>query len=145
MSFDRDRILPMTELLLGAVYADSERTDEEIETVRKLLAGVFSGELPAEVATRLESFDASAFALDVAIEPFAEDPPELKRKLLELLAAVKDADEIVDLEEDAYITRVAAALGVAKADYADLVLDLEIEELTEAAETVRRGPPATPS
>ena len=54
---------------------------------------------------------------------------------------MKDADEIVDLEEDAYITRVAAALGVAKAAYADLVLDLEIEELTEVAETVRRGPP----
>lgn len=141
MSFDRDRILPMTELLLGAVHADSERTEAEIEAVRKLLGGVFDGELPKEVAERLEAFDAASFALDAAVEPFADDPPELKRKLLELLAAVKDADEIVDLEEDAYITRVAAALGVAKAAYADLVLDLEIEELTEVAETVRRGPP----
>lgn len=135
----------MTELLLGAVHADSERTDEEIETVRKLLGGVFAGELPGEVATRLDAFDPAAFALDAAVEPFAEDPPELKRKLLELLAAVRDADEIVDLEEDAYITRVAAALGMAKADYADLVLDLEIEELTEVAETVRRGPPTPPA
>lgn len=141
MSFDRDRILPMTEVLLGAVYADSERTDSEIAAVRTLLAGVFEGELPAEVATRLDAFDASAFALDVAIEPFLDDPPELKRKLLELVAAVRDADEIVDLEEDAYITRVAAALGVAKAAYADLVLDLEIEEMAEVVETVRRGPP----
>lgn len=141
MSFDRDRILPMTEILLGAVYADSERTDSEIEAVRKLLGGVFAGELPAEVATRLDAFDPAAFALDVAIEPFVDDPPELKRKLLELVAAVRDADEIVDLEEDAYITRVAAALGVAKAAYADLVLDLEIEEMTDVVETVRRGPP----
>lgn len=139
MSFDRERILPMTEILLGAVYADDERTDEEIAAVRKLLASVFDGELPAEVAERLDSFDPKAFALDVAIEPFADDAPELKRKLLELVAAVRDADEIVDLDEDAYIARVAGMLGVAKSDYADLVLDLEIEEMGEVAETVARG------
>ena len=75
MSFDRDRILPMTELLLGAVHADSERTDAEIEAVRKLLAGVFDGELPKEVAERLEAFDAASFALDAAVEPFVDDPP----------------------------------------------------------------------
>lgn len=138
-SFDRDRILPLTDILLGAVYADSERTDAEIEAVEKLLAGVFDGELPGEVAQRLESFDPAKFALGEAIEPFADDPDELKRKLLELVAAVRDADELVDLEEDAYIERVAAALGVAKAAYADLVLDLEIEDLGENVETVRRG------
>jgi uncharacterized tellurite resistance protein B-like protein len=139
MSFERDRILPLTDVLLGAVYADAERTDEEIEAVKKLLASVFDGDLPAEVATRLESFDAAAFALDAAIEPFVDDSPELKRKLLELVAAVRDADEIVDLEEDAYVTRVAGMLGVPKTAYADLVLDLEVEELGEVAETVARG------
>jgi len=111
----------------------------ERDALKKLLAGVLDGDLPAEVATRLESFDAAAFALDAAIEPFVDDSPELKRKLLELVAAVRDADEIVDLEEDAYVTRVAGMLGVAKAAYADLVLDLEVEELTEVAETVARG------
>ncbi|MBN8616446.1 MAG: TerB family tellurite resistance protein [Deltaproteobacteria bacterium] len=139
MSFERDRILPMTDVLLGAVYADAERTDAEIEAVKKLLGSVFDGELPSDVAARLDAFDPATFALDVAIEPFADDAPALKRKLLELVAAVRDADDIVDFEEDAYVMRVAAMLGVAKADYADLVLDLEVEELTEVAETVARG------
>lgn len=139
MSFERDRILPLTDVLLGAVYADSERTDAEIEAVKKLLASVFDGELPEEVAARLEGFDAKAFELDAALEPFVSDSPELHRKLLELVATVRDADEIHDLEEDAYITRIAGMLGVPKTAYADLVLDLEIEELGEVVETVARG------
>lgn len=139
MSFAPERILPMTDVLLGAVYADSERTDAEIEAVKKLLVSVFDGELPADVAARIDGFDAAKFALDAAIEPFVDDPPELHRKLLELVAAVRDADDIVDFEEDAYITRVAAMLGVPKIAYADLVLDLEVEDLTEVAEIVARG------
>lgn len=139
MSFERDRILPMTDVLLGAVYADSERTDAEIEAVKKLLASVFDGDLPEEVAKRLESFDPKAFELDAALEPFVSDPPELHRKLLELVAGVRDADEVHDLEEDDYITRVAGMLGVPKVAYADLVLDLEIEELVEVAVTVASG------
>jgi hypothetical protein len=90
-------------------------------------------------ATRIDGFDAKAFELDAALEPFVADPPELHRKLLELVAAVRDADEIHDLEEDAYINRVAGMLGVPKTAYADLVLDLEIEDLGEVAETVARG------
>lgn len=139
MSFAPERILPMTDVLLGAVYADSERTDAEIAAVKKLITSVFDGELPADVAARLDDFDASKFELDTALEPFVSDPPELHRKLLELVAAVRDADEIHDLEEDAYITRVAGMLGVPKLAYADLVLDLEIEDLSEVAETVARG------
>ncbi len=139
MSFAPERILPMTDILLGAVYADSERTDAEIEAVKKLLESVFDGDLPADVAARLDDFDAAKFELDAALEPFIADPPELHRKLLELVAAVRDADEIHDLEEDTYITRVAGMLGVPKLAYTDLVLDLEVEDLTDVAETVARG------
>ena len=47
-----------------------------------------------------------------------------KRKLLELIASVNDADEVLDLAEDAYLRHVAIGMGVAEAEIADLTLEV---------------------
>jgi hypothetical protein len=65
-----DRILPLSELLLGAAYADKELKDQERDEVRTLLQGL-AGDLPAEVDEKLKSFDPDKFDL----KPRARDLP----------------------------------------------------------------------
>jgi len=137
-----DRILEITDLLMGAAHADSEyRTDEDV-VVRKLLRELLGEEeLPADVEARLKAFRADEFDVAKTAATFAGDPASEKRKLLELVAAVRDADEEIDLDEDEYLRSLAAALGVAAEEVKDLVLDYEVEELREHLGALRRPPP----
>lgn len=134
-----DRIMVLTDLLLGAVHADGSVEGSEEAAVRKLLGELHGGALPEGVEARIKGFDAKHFDLAAAARDFAADEPVKKRRLLELVAAVRDADDVIDLAEDDYMVRLATALGMKKSEYADLTL--EIEELREAFEDVRKPPP----
>jgi uncharacterized tellurite resistance protein B-like protein len=146
MSDVKGRIMVITDLLLGAAYADDEHRGSEEETVRKLLGELLGGEeLPAEVDTRIKTFPSGSFDLEATAEDFANDPPIQKRKLLELVAAVHDADEELDFAEDAYLKKLGVALGLAPKDFADLTLDIEIEELKASfSELAGSVPPPVP-
>lgn len=138
----RDRIMVITDLLLGAVYSDEKLRGTEEEAVRKLLSELLGeGELPAEVDTRIKTFPANTFNLEATAKDFAADPPIKKRKLLELVAAVHEADEETDLAEDDYMRSLAKALGMKPEEYSDLTLDYEIEELRESLSELRKPPP----
>jgi hypothetical protein len=67
-----------------------------------------------------------------------------KRKLLELVASVRDADDEVDLAEDEYLVALAKALGMQKAEYSDLALEYEVETLRENLGALASVPPAPP-
>ena len=134
-----DRIMVLTDLLLGAVHADGTVEGSEEAAVRKLLGELHGGKLPDAVDARIKGFDAKGFDLTAAARDFAADAPVKKRRLLELVAAVRDADDVIDLAEDDYMVRLATALGMQKSEYGDLTL--EIEELREAFEDVRKPPP----
>jgi hypothetical protein len=111
-----------------------------------------SGEsvLPAALEARIDGFRPAAFDLDATVASLAIDDAASKRQLLELIAAVHEADDITDLDEDAYLRAVAEALGVPAADYADLVIDeLAVESIRGAwaglsDATPRRKPPPLP-
>ena len=63
----RDRILVLTDLFLGAVWADDEFTEGEQRAVRALLAELLlvkPDELPEAVEERIQSFDPLKFDLD---------------------------------------------------------------------------------
>jgi hypothetical protein len=77
----------------------------------------------------------------LAAADFAADPPIKKRRLLELVAAVRDADEEVDLSEDDYLRALAGALGMSPDEYEDLTLDYEVDELRESFEELAKPPP----
>ena len=56
----KDRILVITDLMLGALYADATMTGEEDRAVREVLGKLLltpGGELPPEVDARLEEID----------------------------------------------------------------------------------------
>jgi hypothetical protein len=63
-----------------------------------------------------------------------------KLKILELIVAVHDSDEVWDLHEDEYLRSVAEAMGLPKEKYKDMTLDFSIEE----AGTVLKPPPLPP-
>jgi uncharacterized tellurite resistance protein B-like protein len=111
----RDRILVLTDLFLGALWADDEFTDDEQHAVRRLLADLLvvkPENLPEAVEERIRTFDPLKFDLEAAAQDFAADPPMAKRRLLELVGKMVDADGVVDMQEDEYLRRLADALGM---------------------------------
>lgn len=140
----RDRILVLTDLFMGALWADDEFSEDEQRAVRALLADlllVTPQTLPANVEERIVGFDPLAFDLEAAAADFAADPPMAKRRLLELVGRMVDADGVLDMKEDEYLRRLAGLLSMEYSDYSDLVLDYETEELRESFEQLRTPPP----
>lgn len=145
MSSVQDRILVITDLLLGAVYADEKLKGAEDKAVRRLLGELLGEEqLPPEVDERIKTFPVGTFDLKATAADFGEDPPIKKRKLLELVCAVRDADDEIDLAEDDYVRALGQALGMKKEEYADLTLDYEVAELRESLSELRAVPPPVP-
>lgn len=135
----RDRILVITDLMLGALYADATMTGEEDRAVRELLAKLLlctPDTLPDEVDARIRSFSLLSFDIELAAKDFLRDPPMKKKRLLELLAALTDKDG-TDLREDEYLHDLAQCLGMKPEEYADVVLSYEIESLRESFDFIR--------
>lgn len=123
----RDRILVLTDLFLGA-----ETHRHAVRTMLADLLLVAPQELPPEVEARIGSFEPARFDLRDAARSFLRDPPMQRRRLLELVAHLVEADGVVDLAQDEYLRRLGSHLGMAPEDYEDLVLEYEIEELRQS-------------
>lgn len=137
----------LADLLMGAAYADRTFDGRERAVVRELLEAWLAVEdLPASLDARLEAFDPGAFSLDGTVERLGLTDPKQARKVLELVAAVNEADEELDLDEDEFLKRLAAALGLGGEQSADLELEiLSVEELrADFAELSTHKPPPLP-
>lgn len=135
----RDRILVITDLMLGALHADATMTGEEETAMRELLAKLLVTKpdaLPPEVHARIESFSLLEFDIERCAADFLADPPMKKRRLLELLALLVDRDG-TDLREDEYLRDLAHCLQMQRDEYADLVLEYDVEKLRESFADVR--------
>ncbi len=135
----RDRILVITDLMLGALYADATMTGDEDRAVRELLSKLLlctPATLPAHVDQRIREFSLMTFDIELASKDFLSDPPMKKRRLLELMAALTDKDG-TDFREDEYLRDLAQCLGMESAEYQDLVLNYEIGSLRQSFESLR--------
>ena len=139
-----DRILPICDLLLGAAYADHELKDREREEVREMLADLSGAKLGAELEDRIAKFDPKSFDLAKTAAVFQGDTEDERRRLLFLVAAINDADEEVDFAEDEYLRAVAQALALPASALHGMTIDVEVEELREDFQKVRKGPPPPP-
>jgi hypothetical protein len=144
MSSLSDRIGPLCDLLLGAAYADSQFKDREREEVKGMLADFTGGTLTPEIEKQISGFDPKKFDLLKTAGAFAADSDDDRRKILFLVAAVNDADEEVDFAEDEYLRDLAGALFLPADALKGLTVDVEVEELRETFEKVRKGPPPPP-
>ncbi len=138
-----DRIVPLCDLLLGAAYADKQFKDREREEVTGMLADL-AGTLTPELSKQIDGFDPKKFDLAKTAAAFAGDAEDDRRKLLFLVAAINDADEEVDFAEDEYLRALSNALFLPASALDGLVVDMEVEELKQTFEKVRKGPPPTP-
>ena len=125
----KDRLPLVADLLMDAAHADERLEGEETEAVKGLLAGILEvPTLPMDLAFRIDEFDAKTFDRAATTKAFAADPPDLKKRLLELIAAVHAADGEIDFAEDDHLRAVGAALGLPEESFKELVVDI-VEEV----------------
>jgi uncharacterized tellurite resistance protein B-like protein len=125
-----DHILTITDLLLGAAYADKRLEGRETDKIRALLTKL-SGKatLPTNVEGRFKTFSPAAFDIQAAGKQLAGLGDD-RRKVLEMIAAVTESDDELDLAEDLYLRRAALAMGMDEKEFRDLVVDIsEVDEL----------------
>lgn len=140
-----DRILPLCDLLLGAAYADGRLESVEQDTVRDMLVDLIGGtELPDEVEAWINGFDPETFSLADSAGAFKDDSVDDRKKLLYLVEAIHEADDELDLAEDAYLQDLAKALGLPDDVLTGFSGAFESEELKETFEKARKGPPPIP-
>src|SRR5262249_42268913 len=103
-----------------------------------------AGSMTPELEKRISSFDPKKFDLATTAAAFKADSADDRRKLLFLVAAINDADEEVDFAEDEYLRSLAKALALPPSALDGLVVDVEVEEMRESFEQIRKGPPPPP-
>jgi hypothetical protein len=92
------------------------------------------------VEFRIDEFDPTKFDRGAVVAAFAGDSEHIKRRLLELVAAVHVADGEIDFAEDAHLRAVGQALGLPPEAFKELVVDvIEEVDLTEDLEHLRYG------
>lgn len=128
-----DRLFAIADILMGAAYADGKLHGREEAVIRQVLGELLGqgGILPAEVDARLRNFKKGELDLEKVAAIFHDDDPAVRRKLLEVIASIGEADEEIDLDEDAYLKRVGTALKMPADSYADLALQVEIGDLRD--------------
>jgi uncharacterized tellurite resistance protein B-like protein len=125
----KDRLPLVADLLMDAAYADQRLHGEEKPAVRRLLREILDAPaLPMDLDFHIDEFSPERFDLGKTAAAFAADPPAVKRRLLELVAAIHAADGEIDFAEDEQLRRVGAALGLPEASYDDLVVTI-IDEI----------------
>jgi uncharacterized tellurite resistance protein B-like protein len=136
----------IADLLMGAAFADSRLDGREFAAVKKLLAEVMGeDEVPEEMEKRLKGFNHKTFDPAGAAKSLQLADDTEKRKLIELVAAVTEADDVLDFDEDAYLKQVAEALDLPADSYADLSIEiLSVENLQEAGSKLLEPPPPPP-
>jgi uncharacterized tellurite resistance protein B-like protein len=131
---------------MGAAFADRRLDGREVAAVKKLLAQAMNAStIPPAMEEHIKNFDPRTFNPAQTVAELEIGGDEEKRKLIELIAAVNDADEELDLDEDAYLKTVAKALGLPEDSYQDLSLEiLSVETVKAAGEALLAPPPAPP-
>jgi uncharacterized tellurite resistance protein B-like protein len=140
----RDRVLVLTDLFMGALWADEEFSEDEQRAVRRLLGTLLAvppEQLPDVVEERIRAFDPLKFDLEGAARDFEDDPPMAKRRLLELVGMMVNADGKIEVDEDEYLRRLASALGVEYGAFSEILLSHEPDELRQTFEALRNPPP----
>jgi uncharacterized tellurite resistance protein B-like protein len=127
----KQHIDTITDLLLGAAYADKRLEGDELISISKLLCKVLgTDELPEAQSSRIGSFNPAKADTAAAAKSLAGLSESEKIKVLDLIATVNESDDVLDLDEDAYLRKVAHGMGLSDDDIEGMTIEiLEEEEL----------------
>lgn len=119
----------ITDLLLGAAYADKRLEGDELASITAMLCKLLGTDtLPKAQSDRLTGFNPAKFDVKAAAGRLRFESPENKRKVLELIASVSESDSELDMAEDAYLRKVAVGMGLSESDIADLTIEVLEED-----------------
>jgi uncharacterized tellurite resistance protein B-like protein len=139
-----DRVSVLTDLLLGAAWADDHFSTDERRELRRVLSGLLGLEnapLPLHLEERIESFDPLAFDLVSVAKEFDQDPPTSRERLVALVAGLATSDGDVTAPEAAFLSDLVQALGLGDADWRTLAASGDDRELRGLFEQLRAAPP----
>ena len=127
----------VTQLLMGAAFADQDLDGRELLACRQLVLQLVGGtRLPKELSEIMVKFDPARFDMDAAARPLRGLSVNARRKVLELIRTISEADEIIEVAEDVYLEAVARSMGLERSEFADLTLEpLEDDEIAELSDT----------
>jgi len=121
----KEHIDTITDLLLGAAYSDKRLEGNELASIRDMLGKILGvDELPTPLRDRLKVFNPAKFNIQTATATLQELSIDDKRTIMDLIATVSEADDVTDLDEDAYLRRVAAGLGIPDEDIESLEIEI---------------------
>lgn len=121
----KEHIGLVTNLLLGAAYSDKRLEGREVAAIRELLVRILGSDaLPEAQELQLRRFSPAAFDPGEAAKELRGLSHEQRRRILELVATINDSDEVVDLDEDRYLRRVAHGLGFSDDEIRDLTIEI---------------------
>ena len=127
----KEHIDTITDLMLGAAYADKRLEGRELDAIRSMVIKLLGSKaLPQAQESRIKAFNPARFDARAAAARLTTLDHESKHKILELVATVTDSDEELDLAEDAYLRQVAEGLGLPAEDLEGMTIEVpEDDEL----------------
>jgi uncharacterized tellurite resistance protein B-like protein len=121
----KEHINTINDLLLGAAYADKRLEGHEIDAIGKLICKVLGEDkLPAAHEARFKEFNPAKFDLSAAGQSLSSLSQDDKIKVLDLIASVNESDEVLDLDEDAYLRKAALAMGLSDSDIEGMTIEI---------------------
>ncbi len=127
-TFESSALPYLCDVLMAGAHADDRLDGREVDAVKKLL-GTFTrdGEgLPDNILGRIDAFDPKTFDLTATVAGLGELSREQKRAVLEMLSALSESDDEIDLVEDEFLRKVASAIGATSEELQGLTVEIEI-------------------
>ncbi len=127
----KEHIETITDLLLGAAYADKRLEGNELDAIRSVVSKLLgTSELPEAQQAQLKAFNPAKHDASAAAASLSSLSAEHKHTIVDLLASVTESDDEIDFAEDAYLRKVAEGLGMSKEEIASFTIEvLEDEKL----------------
>lgn len=133
LKLDEAQLATLATILLGAAHADADYDGREAIVIGEILESLVKDGVPEAVQSTVAAFSPDAFDVESACSSLDFNARE-RHSVFALIARVIEADDVHDLSESTYITRVAKGLGASPEEYAEYVVDF-----------IELNPPPVPS
>ncbi|MGH1340454.1 MAG: TerB family tellurite resistance protein [Nannocystales bacterium] len=125
----KEHIATITDLLLGAAYADKRLEGDELRAITNMVCKLLGvDELPEAQQDQLKAFNPAKFEVSAASSSLASLGEDDKKRVLELVASINESDDVIDFDEDAYLRKVATGLGVDDSVIAEHTIEILSDE-----------------
>ena len=119
----KEHIDTITDLLLGAAYADKRLETKERDAITAMLTKLLGvSDLPDAQRDRIKAFNPAKLDVKEAGSKLALLSGDEKRKVLDLVASVTESDDEIALAEDKYLRKVAEGLGIPESEIESLTI-----------------------